>query len=203
MVRGPIDSGLPGLWYPQETLKSPSPSAEAPRSPCPRPVRGVTLREDGVCSEQSCQLCCRGTPPAAAQLFLAWRHQAWPGPGWGGGASHVEDCLGLAFPCSLKECCRNGPLFGLVFIPQERWSCLAFPRLALCSREGSGTLGTDCPRPGVESRAPIPHLGYRMEVQSSCHPSGSLGCCWDLCKKKGGCLPPSPKPLMDILPGGG
>lgn len=90
MVRGPIDSGLPGLPEPQETLASPGPSTEAPRSPCPGPVRGVTDSERTAFTQSSPAGSAAEGPgqplrPAPTQLSWAWRPQAWPGPGWGEG----------------------------------------------------------------------------------------------------------------------
>lgn len=57
------------------------------------------------------------------------------------------------------------PYLGLFLIPQELWSCLAFPRLSCCSRERSRTLGTV---PGLVWREghPSPTWGTEPEGQS-------------------------------------
>lgn len=162
------------------TLLSPSPSAEAPRSPCRIPVRGTGSRRTE--SLQSCPASSAAEGPAAAALPGPERRQAQPGP-VGGGVDSVEDCPGLAFPCSLKECCTNGPLFGLVFYPPGVLELPGFSQACLLLKGGKD-LG-DGPRPGVARGAPIPHLRYRAEVWRSCHPAGGLCCCWGLCKKKG------------------
>lgn len=77
-----IDNSLPGPQESWGTLTSPSPPVKGPRRPCPGLREKCRLKEDRAYSEPSCNSAAVG--PAATQLLLAWRHQAWPGPGEGG-----------------------------------------------------------------------------------------------------------------------
>lgn len=102
-------SGTPG-----QSLMGTGPSVEAPRSPCPTPVRGATD------SKRTYLL--GGVLPALLQRDQLLESSSRPGdmrPGLAlvRGRQPWRGCPGLAFSCSPKECCRNGPLFGLVFNP--------------------------------------------------------------------------------------
>lgn len=188
-----IENSLPGPQESWGTLTSPSPPGKAPGSPALACERN-RLREDRAHSEPLCNLLQGSSryaaPPGPATAGLA---RPWRGGQCGG-------CPGLAFACSLKECCRNGPLFGLVFIPQECWSCLAFPRLTRCSREGVGPWGR--PQAWCGEKGTHPPAGVQSRSLDLLSPCGRPVLLLVLCAKKGVavCLL-HPSAPMGTLPG--